>query len=170
MPATKNTPSTHHPRRRNVTTLMVGLKNGHIRKNLTQSGEPQRYSWGTQKKKKKKKNSPAPHDIFKTDDATWTRMFMEDLGLITQRRIKTRTIYLKINSCSLDFMKYKDPQSARWGMMMKKKKKKKNNNIKKQQQNKEQEQTKTQIQSISLTLQDFAKKGGNAGKQKQVRR
>ena len=31
-----NTPSTHHPRRRNVTTLMVGLKNGHIRKNLTQ--------------------------------------------------------------------------------------------------------------------------------------
>ena len=36
MPATKNTPSTHHPRRRNVTTLMVGLKNGHIRKNLTQ--------------------------------------------------------------------------------------------------------------------------------------
>ena len=51
MPATKNTPSTHHPRRRNVTTLMVGLKNGHIRKNLTQSGEPQRYSWGTKKKK-----------------------------------------------------------------------------------------------------------------------
>ena len=33
----KNTPSTHHPWRRNVTTLMVGLKkNGHIRKNLTQ--------------------------------------------------------------------------------------------------------------------------------------
>ena len=31
-------------------------KNGHIRKNLTQkNGEPQRYSWGTQKKKKKKK-------------------------------------------------------------------------------------------------------------------
>ena len=43
----KNTPSTHHPQRRNVTTLMVGLKNGHKRKNLTQSGEPQRYSWGT---------------------------------------------------------------------------------------------------------------------------
>ena len=32
----KNTPSMHHPRRRNVTTLMVGLKNGHILKNLTQ--------------------------------------------------------------------------------------------------------------------------------------
>ena len=31
----KNTPNTHHPRRGNVTTLMVGLKNGHIRKNLT---------------------------------------------------------------------------------------------------------------------------------------
>ena len=31
---------------------MVGLKNGHIRKNLTQNVEPQRYNWGTQKKKK----------------------------------------------------------------------------------------------------------------------
>ena len=28
-------------------------KNGHIRQNLTQNGEPQRNSWGTQKKKKK---------------------------------------------------------------------------------------------------------------------
>ena len=35
----------HHPRRQNVTTSMVGLKNSHIRKNLTQNGEPQRYSW-----------------------------------------------------------------------------------------------------------------------------
>ena len=43
----------HHPRRRNVTTSMVGFINGHICKNLTQNGEPQRYSWGTQKKKKK---------------------------------------------------------------------------------------------------------------------
>ena len=33
---------------------MVGLKNGHIRTNLTQNGEPTRSSWGTQKKKKKK--------------------------------------------------------------------------------------------------------------------
>ena len=30
------------------------LKNGHIHKNLTQDGEPQRYGWGVQKKKKKK--------------------------------------------------------------------------------------------------------------------
>ena len=36
----KNTPSTHHPRRQNVTTLMVGLKNGHIRKNLTPPPPP----------------------------------------------------------------------------------------------------------------------------------
>ena len=43
----KNTPSIHHPQRWNVTTSMVGLKNGHIRKNLTQNGEPQRPSWGT---------------------------------------------------------------------------------------------------------------------------
>ena len=33
---------------------MVGLKNGHIRENVTQNGEPQGYSWGTQKMKKKK--------------------------------------------------------------------------------------------------------------------
>ena len=31
---------------------MVGFKNGHIRKYLTQNGEPQRHSWETQKKKK----------------------------------------------------------------------------------------------------------------------
>ena len=42
-----------HPRRRNVTTSMVGLKNGYIRKNVTQNGELQRSSWGMQKKKKK---------------------------------------------------------------------------------------------------------------------
>ena len=41
----KNTPTMHHPRRRNVTTSMVGLKNGHICKNLIQNGEPQTYSW-----------------------------------------------------------------------------------------------------------------------------
>ena len=60
----KNTPSTHHPRRRNVTTLMVGLKTKNKKRSHTQkshpppqkkkkkNGEPQRYSWGTQKKKK----------------------------------------------------------------------------------------------------------------------
>ena len=42
----KNTPSMHHPRRRNVTTSMVGLKNGHVRKTLTQNGEPQRCTAG----------------------------------------------------------------------------------------------------------------------------
>ena len=41
----KNMTSMHHPQRPNVTTSMVGLKNGHIRKNLTKSHEPQRYSW-----------------------------------------------------------------------------------------------------------------------------
>ena len=54
----KNTPSTHHPRRRNVTTLMVGLKNGHIRKNLTQRVNPRDIA-GERKKKKKKKKKKA---------------------------------------------------------------------------------------------------------------
>ena len=36
----KNTPSMHHPRRWNVTTSMVGLRNGHICKILTKNGEP----------------------------------------------------------------------------------------------------------------------------------
>ena len=39
-----------HPRRRNVTTSVVGLRNGHICNNFTKNGEPQRSSWGTQKK------------------------------------------------------------------------------------------------------------------------
>ena len=47
----KNTLSAHHPQRRNVTSSMVRIKKqkknktGHTRTNLTQSGEPQRYSW-----------------------------------------------------------------------------------------------------------------------------
>ena len=63
----------HCSRRRNVTTSMVGLKKANKQTNkhktkqnktkqtviyatkLIQNGEPQRYSWGTQKKKKKKK-------------------------------------------------------------------------------------------------------------------
>ena len=47
-------PSMHHPRRRNVTTLMVGLKNGHIRKNLTQKVVNPRDIAGERTKKKKK--------------------------------------------------------------------------------------------------------------------
>ena len=51
----KNTPSTHHPRRWNVTTLMVGLKNGHIRKNLTQKWWTPEIQLGNAKKKNNKK-------------------------------------------------------------------------------------------------------------------
>ena len=47
-----NTPSTYHPWRQNVTTSMVGLKNGYICNNLTKNGEPQRYSWESKRRKK----------------------------------------------------------------------------------------------------------------------
>ena len=60
----KNTPSTHHPRRRNVTTLMVGLKKATYAKISPKSGEPQRYSWGTQKKKEKKKEKKKAYVIW----------------------------------------------------------------------------------------------------------
>ena len=51
----KNTPSTHHPWRRNVTTLMVGFfkKTVTYAKISPKSGEPQRYIAGERKKKKK---------------------------------------------------------------------------------------------------------------------
>ena len=51
----KNTPSTHHPRRRNVTTLMVGLKTVTYAKISPKSGDPQRYSWERKNKPKKNK-------------------------------------------------------------------------------------------------------------------
>ena len=38
-----------HPRKRNVTTSMVGLKKDYLRNNPTQNGESQRSSWGTHK-------------------------------------------------------------------------------------------------------------------------
>ena len=52
----KNTPSMHHPWRWNVTTSVVGLKNVHIRKNLTQSGEPQRYNSECRKRKTRRRS------------------------------------------------------------------------------------------------------------------
>ena len=48
------------------------IKNGHIRKNLTRNGEPQRYSWVTQKKKKKDWTpvSSKPDGVNKFSDST----------------------------------------------------------------------------------------------------
>ena len=51
---------------------MVGLKNGHIHKNLTKNGEPQRYSWWTQKTKKK---SIIKHVGFLTSHNGSSQMF-----------------------------------------------------------------------------------------------
>ena len=50
----KNTPSMHHPRRRNVTTTMVGLKDGHIRKISPTNGEPHGYSWIRRKRRRRR--------------------------------------------------------------------------------------------------------------------
>ena len=51
-----NTPSTHHPRRWNVTTLMVGLKKqSHMQKSHPRVVNPRDIA-GERKKKKKKKN------------------------------------------------------------------------------------------------------------------
>ena len=45
-----------YPRRRNVTTLMVGLKNGHIRRNLTQKWWTPEIAGERKKQNKTKKN------------------------------------------------------------------------------------------------------------------
>ena len=51
----KNTPSTHHPRRRNMATLMVGLKKrSHTQKSHLKIVNPRDIA-GERKKKKKKK-------------------------------------------------------------------------------------------------------------------
>ena len=51
MLATKHTQ--HAPSMKTECDYLNGwIKNSHIRKNLTQNDEPQKYSWGTQKKKK----------------------------------------------------------------------------------------------------------------------
>ena len=48
----KNTPSKHHPQRRNLTTSISGLQNGHICTNFTQKDKPQRYSWEHRRRRK----------------------------------------------------------------------------------------------------------------------
>ena len=55
----KNTPSTHHPRKRNVTTLMVGLKKKPVTyaKISPKMVNPRDIAGERQKKKKKKKKS-----------------------------------------------------------------------------------------------------------------
>ena len=58
-----------YPWRRNMTTSMVGLKNGHMRKYLTQNGEPQRPSWGGQKKK----YGRMAGQRLASQSATWTQ-------------------------------------------------------------------------------------------------
>ena len=60
-----------------MTNSMIGLKNGHVRKNLTQIGEPQRYNLDTEKKNKKKKNHGASH----TRDA---RLYHKDIEMVHQ--------------------------------------------------------------------------------------
>ena len=41
----------HSPSTKTECDYLSGwIKNGHIRKNLTQNGEPQRYSWGTEQR------------------------------------------------------------------------------------------------------------------------
>ena len=54
----KNTPSMHHPQRRNVTTSMVGLRNGQYTK-ISKNGEPQRYSWEHRRRRR------APSLVYK---------------------------------------------------------------------------------------------------------
>ena len=58
MPATKNTPSTHHPQRRNVTTVMVGLKErSHTQKSYPKVVNPRDIAGERNKKKNKQKKS-----------------------------------------------------------------------------------------------------------------
>ena len=60
----KNTPSTHHPWRRNVTTLMVGLKKwSHTQKSHPKVVNPRDIAGERQKKKKntRNKNTPCMH-------------------------------------------------------------------------------------------------------------
>ena len=45
-----------HPQRGNVTAFVVGLKNGHIHKNLTKISELQRYSWEC--RRRERRNTP----------------------------------------------------------------------------------------------------------------
>ena len=54
----KNTPSTHHPRRRNANTFMVGLKKrSHTQKSRPKVVNPRDIARESKKKKKKKKKN-----------------------------------------------------------------------------------------------------------------
>ena len=65
MPTTKNTPSTHHPRRRNVTTLMVGLKKkrSHMQKSHPKVVNPRDIAGERKKQTNKQKLSLQSHTL-----------------------------------------------------------------------------------------------------------
>ena len=84
----KNTPSMHYPRRRSVTTSMVGFKKkGNIRKNLTQNGKPQRYSWG------RPQRQAALHELLLN-----STLASATLGELASRR-KCGSIYRTVFNC-----------------------------------------------------------------------
>ena len=67
-------PTTKHPQHAQSTKtecdyLNGWIKNDHIRKNLTQNGEPKRYSWGTSEKKN---NNPSLRTFPHTTTFTTT--------------------------------------------------------------------------------------------------
>ena len=83
MPATKNTPSMHHPRRWNVTTLMVGLKKrSHTQKSHPKVVNPRDIA-GERKKNKKKNKITMRLSIFRVcaGDSNWTSHEIENVKI-----------------------------------------------------------------------------------------
>ena len=69
----KNTPSMHHPRRRNVTTLMVGLKNGHhTQKSHPKVVNPRDIAGERKKKNNNKTTTTKQQQQKKQKKSTWT--------------------------------------------------------------------------------------------------
>ena len=83
----KNTPRTHHPRRRNVTTLMVGLKNGHIRRKSHPKMVNPRDIAG---ESRRSSMSPITEHFLK-----------ENCKRCEMQRVQTRMVYLQIAHCSV---------------------------------------------------------------------
>ena len=90
----KNTPSMHHPRRWNVTTSMIGLKNCQICKNLTlKNGEPQRSSWESRRRRSFLQMIKA---VTAWSVQFWTRKNMQKHTYIRTHQPAPKAVYLHI--------------------------------------------------------------------------
>ena len=101
----KNTPSMHHPRKQNVTTSMVGLKNDHIRKYLTQMVNPRDKAGNAEDEEEDTMYCLCPWFALQLDFKS---------GFFLEVSVKSFYLWLKVSSPSKQVLVESTCSTAAW--------------------------------------------------------